>query len=221
MSTVFARLNGAVEAVNTDPNLSREIGREAQNYVQYFAAEGYAMTPYAQAFLAAENVYPLLCYIVHSSSQRRKHLPVQVDYRGLFDRYFVEFASLPSGLVHHNASDLHDINTAFINLKVEPELASDQRLFRHRYELLDRYTRGLDYNLIRRAAYNPSVLGGYGDVDWSSQETRAVGDRQLRTDTYQLSHPYSDGRVRQRRALAVSGYEPSDVVRCTYQYQYQ
>ena len=164
-------------------------------------------TTFSRAFLHPSNLWRLLLDLEHGVKVRRYSQAPRMDWDFVYERLVRPFAAMPRDASDRQFATLADANLLFWNQMVEPWLLYDARAWHFKYELLDKRYKGIDYNQLRRYARDPSALG-YGLPRQNTKATRGVGTNHPETSYYHLSHPWSDGRDRQRRALAAQGLGP-------------
>jgi len=194
--------------------------RRAELMRTQYAAE-FPWDAFSRAFLAAENVAPILFYVEQAIKAKRRSLQPDVQWNVVYG-WLREFASMDTrvpGSAWRQFASLRDANRAFKNSMVDPALVADQYVFHWQWELAQKHMNGIDASQLRRYARNPGLVDDRGRPRLLGRANKGVGTLQLRTGPYFLGHPDANGRAKQRAALALSNFGPDPDVRCAFTFR--
>ena len=166
----------------------------------------HGVTEFSRAFLTVPVLVPLLGYFEQTASNLRRGSGAP-NYQNVFYACLAQFASMNhrDPYASRRFADTAAAAHAFVLESLDPTIVEDSSVYKFKENLYDLKRKGIDFNNKRVAARDPTVLSR-GLPPMKCAEHRGVGDMQLRTDGYFLSHPNAQGRERQRAALEQMGY---------------
>lgn len=174
-----------------------------------------AKSIFSQEFMTPVNLGPILARLHREVIIRRRGMDTEMNWQFVYKQLVLPFVTV----ARRQFENLKDANLLFWNSMCEPWLCKDSKRWHFTYELMRKRNDGIDVNQLRRHSNVPSILG-YGIPRESNKATRGRGGDLA---TYNLSHPFSKGRERQKRALAIQSLQPikqhGQVTNCVYRYR--